>query len=397
MKKLTNRLNKSRDLWVMVVVFAAGGLAIGLTETAWNNFYATYGITATMRGMLEIPRETPGLLLVFITGFLLATGIYRTGAIARIIHAVGLLGVAYLAPTFPYMAGWTVFIALGTHIYMPIEPALAMSLAEEGQEGTRIGQMRGAATLATVIGTLVIIFGFSSNSIGYKGLFVTSSVALLIAAGLLLTFKNPQPKQKKRFHLVVRKEYWLFYVLSLLSGVRKQVNLFLIPWLLIHVWHQPLQVFAILTLITAIINIGLHPLLGKLIDRFGERRVSMGGALVTTVVCLCYALITKEVFGTTTLIILLALKVVEMLSLSTGSARHVYAKRIAVHPDDVTPTLSLGVSLDHLTAVPFPLLIGVVWDKIGYNWVFIGAAAVTLLYYGLCFFMPKPKKADATA
>ncbi len=393
MKKLANKLNISRDLLVMFVVFAAGGLAIGLTETAWNNFYATYNITATMRGMLEIPRETPGLLLVFITGFLLATGIYRTGAVARIIHAVGLIGVAFLAPTFPYMAGWMVFIALGAHIYMPIEPALAMSLAEEGKEGTRIGQLRGAATFATVIGTLIIIFGFSSHSIGYKGLFITSSVALLIAAALLLTFKSDQPKQKKRFHLVVRKKYWLFYILSLLSGVRKQVNMFLIPWLLINIWNQPLEVFALLTLITSIINIGLHPLLGKLIDRFGERRVSMGGALVTTVVCIAYAFIAKETFGTATLIVLLALKVVEMLSLSTGSARHVYAKRIAVCPKDVTPTLSLGVSLDHLTAVPFPLLIGLAWDTIGYTWVFIGAAAVTLIYYGLCFFMPKSKPA----
>ena len=58
-----------------------------------------------------------------------------------------------------------------------------------------------------------------------------------------------------------------------------------------------------------------------------------------------------------------------------GIALTTYVRRIAP-PEEHTPTLSMGVAMNHVAAVVMPLVGGLVWAHFSYQWTFaIGAAA----------------------
>jgi MFS family permease len=55
-----------------------------------------------------------------------------------------------------------------------------------------------------------------------------------------------------------------------------------------------------------------------------------------------------------------------------------YVNRIAP-PREHTPTLSMGVAMNHVAAVFMPFVGGVLWKFAGYQWTFfVGAAAAAL-------------------
>jgi len=47
--------------------------------------------------------------------------------------------------------------------------------------------------------------------------------------------------------------------------------------------------------------------------------------------------------------------------------------------DDLTPTLSMGLSIEHLVSMIAPGIAGLIWIHYGYYWVFIIAAGVGVI------------------
>jgi hypothetical protein len=60
-------------------------------------------------------------------------------------------------------------------------------------------------------------------------------------------------------------------------------------------------------------------------------------------------------------------------------ARSTYVKKIAITPEDVTPTLSAGTSFDHVIAMTVPFVGGILWTSFGYKYVFIVAAFIACI------------------
>jgi hypothetical protein len=64
-------------------------------------------------------------------------------------------------------------------------------------------------------------------------------------------------------------------------------------------------------------------------------------------------------------------------------ARSTYVRKIAVDVADVTPTLSTGVSLQHIASMVIPVFGGLLWAAVGYEAVFIAAAVIAFLNFVL--------------
>jgi hypothetical protein len=65
-------------------------------------------------------------------------------------------------------------------------------------------------------------------------------------------------------------------------------------------------------------------------------------------------------------------------------SRAVYVGQIAEEASDISPTLSLGISIDHIVAMFLPMLGGLAWRSAGergYRWVFLGGAAVAAINF----------------
>ena len=71
---------------------------------------------------------------------------------------------------------------------------------------------------------------------------------------------------------------------------------------------------------------------------------------------------------------LLVIKLLVLLGMGLST----YVNRIAP-PEELTPTLSAGISVNHVTSVAMPLVAGALLPFIGYEGVFLGTAGLILL------------------
>jgi hypothetical protein len=62
--------------------------------------------------------------------------------------------------------------------------------------------------------------------------------------------------------------------------------------------------------------------------------------------------------------------------MSVSMARATYLKKIAVRPGDVSQTLMMGVSIDHLFSILVAALGGIIWVHLGYEYVFLLGAII---------------------
>jgi predicted MFS family arabinose efflux permease len=179
--------------------------------------------------------------------------------------------------------------------------------------------------------------------------------------------------------IIIQKRYTLFYILNVLFGARKQIFITFGPWVLIKVFGEPVSTIAWLNVIASILGMFFSPQIGKLIDRFGERGVLMADAALLIGVCLGYGFADQMGLGRFALDLIYISFVLDQVLFSVGIARTTYVSKIAAKKEDVTATLSLGVTVDHVISMSIPTLGGLIWAIYGYQYVFIGAAIVACL------------------
>jgi predicted MFS family arabinose efflux permease len=78
--------------------------------------------------------------------------------------------------------------------------------------------------------------------------------------------------------------------------------------------------------------------------------------------------------------------------MSVNMARATYMKKIAIIPEDVTGTLTMGVTIDHFFSIAIAIISGLVWTKLGYQYVFIIGAFIALMNLISAIIMRQPKK-----
>ena len=368
---------KKRDLLLFIIASAFLGVSQSIDSSVFNNFlHDTFHITVSQRTLLEFPRELPGFLVVLVSGALLALGDVRIAAVANILAAVGMMGLGYLSKDFGLMVVWMTVYSMGQHLFLPVSSSIGMNLADKNNMGKILGRINGANTAAFLLTSLGTALIFRFVKISYPIAYTVGAISFLCSA--ILIFNMTPHKEKnagKRFF--VKKEYTLFYWLSVLYGARKQIFITFGPWVLIKVFNQGVTTFAMLGFIIAGIGIFFKPYVGTLIDKKGERFVLAGEAILLIVVCMGYALAGNLGFGIeNALYITAACYILDQLLTAAGMARSTYLKKIAVEAADVSPTLSMGISMDHVVSMVVPWLGGLVWKVFGYEMVFVLGAFI---------------------
>lgn len=372
-----------RDFVLFLLASAALGITQSIDTSFFNNFLNdSYHLTITQRTFLEIPREFPGFAVVFVTGLLFAFGDVRTAAVANLLGGLGALGLAFWSPEYLSMIGWLTVYSMGQHLFMPMSNSIGMNLAVDGHMGRRLGQINAVNTAVFLVTSLATAFLFRFIKIDYHLAFSFSAAAFFLAAVLILCM-TPHTGKRTGKRFVLRKEYNVFYGLNILFGARKQIFITFGPWVLIKVFGQGVATFAILSFIIAGVGIVFKPLIGHLIDTVGERFILAGEAVSLIFICLGYAftegLLANLGLGRITLYLICALFVLDQMLASVSMARATYLKKIALCDEDVSPTLSMGMTIDHMVSMFVPWLGGFVWTVLGYEYVFICGAVIATL------------------
>ncbi len=367
------------------ILFVSGLFFAGIISTALQGTFHTYlndifGIGAQARGALEFPRELPGLLTTFIISSILFIGEVNILSISIVISGLGLLGLGFFSPTYTSMVLFMMLWSLGSHLHMTIIEPIAIGYAHGGNRGHILGKMNSIRSLGIIVGTLLIWIFMGKLHVSYSTLYLGAFIISLIAGVLYFLQKRGVQKSEPRgFKFVLKKKYTRFYLLAALFGVRKQLFLVFGPWLLIKMYHREAADLAQLLLIAAVIGVFLKPYLGKLIDRFGERKILMIDAVFIVSLSTVYAVSPLLFSAYLALPILSGAFVLDELLFSLRTARTTYLSKILEDKNDLTPTLAMGISIEHIISMTAPLGAGILWAHYGYYWVFIIAAAVAII------------------
>lgn len=400
---------QKKDLILFFVVIATVNLAIGFSDGLFSNYFKdVYNTDGFQRGLIEFPRELPGVIVFFLISAIAFLGDITIAMIAQAAAAFGLIVLGLVTPSFGVMLFFLFIYSLGMHLYMPLNDSIAMSLSEKDQLGKRMGQVAGIRfAFLTIAGLLVFflfrfgVFSFQSN---IKWTFIVAAAFYVVALLLLVKLKRDvgqmrTKREKPKF--IFRKEYKFYYMLAVVFGVQKQVMIVFGPWVLIETLGQRVDTIVLLGIIASTCGMFLMPQIGKWIDRFGVKKLLYVDALSFIFVYLCYGALT-QFFNTGVLakvglpvLLTCALFVIDRLSSQMGIIRTVYLKSIALSDAEVTPTLSLAMTMDHVVSIIVGITGGVAWITFGSQYIFYTVAALSFINLAVAILVKEPRKIEA--
>lgn len=380
---LLERIRTDRDFSLFLLSGVFSGIATGINNTIFNNYLSdVYNLSADARGMVEFPRELPGVFIMLILGVLSFLGDIKIAMFGMAAASLAMVGLGLFSPTFASMMVWMMLFSLGTHILMPAAPAIGMSLSNKENYGTRLGKYAAYNLYGMLLAYVFIWIGFRFLNLNYQVSFIIAAVFFVFGAFSLGLMKSDRPR-KRTIKLVFRKRYMLYYVLCIVNGARKQVFLTFAPWVLVQIFKVDASVFAVLGMVVAIVSIATRKLVGRAIDVRGERFILSLTAILVFLICIGYSFAEDLFSPAVAAIVIAACYVIDNSMNAVEMARSTYMRKIAVDPEDVTSTLSAGTSLDHIVAMSIPFLGGLLWTAYGYKYVFIAAAVIAVLNFVL--------------
>ena len=375
------------------------GIGIGCFQAAFNNFLVDiYDIDGVDRGVLEFLRETPGVLLIALLALLHKKSDWQ---VLRIGTLVSLFAAGLLTIPVPWM-GAVVFItiwALGEHLVMPVRQSLALSIAREGKSGESLGVVTSAINAGTVIGSLVVatVFSIGTRTLGDGGQrilynIVWCGVMTLLALSIFLGGRMGEPgvQGRPRPSFYFRRKYSKFYVLELFYGARKQVFFTFGPFVLIKLYGMDTKDIALLFGISALLTALLGGrLIGRLTDRWGYRNVMIWDTVILSFVCVLYGF-AKDIFPAKTAVAVACVNYIIDAVLSNASiATNLYARTLSDSQEELTATLSSGISVNHIITVFYAIFGGWVFDQYGAKVLFSSAAILALANSAFALTIPK--------
>jgi predicted MFS family arabinose efflux permease len=334
------------------------------------------GMDGAQNGYLIAIRELPGFLLIFVAAALLKLGMARATAVSLLTMGVGYALYAtsgsFLSLIVPTLIG-----SIGFHSWLQLHDALGLSIARPGEEGSVLGKFRGigfGGTLAALIGVWAILFAVSrvsgdlalAQGPWLRGLYIVSGIAAVVGAVAIWRFpvsEDARAAAKAAPAITWRKEYRLYYALSFLDGSRQQIYFAFAPFVLVEQFGVDAVSLTTLLIIAALINWRMGPIVGKLVDRHGEKRMLTVGYSMHILVFLGFALSQNLWFLYLTY---LGYNFLFLFSIGTTT----YLRKIC-RREDLAPSLAMGVSLAHLTAVVVPIVGAALWARLGYQFPFL--------------------------
>ena len=369
------------------------GVAFGLKRGIQDNYLSDImQIDEFERGLVEFFRESPGLLLMFILALMYKFADSRIFKVGIGLMVAGLAGLLLTSSSGFFMTKvfvvtfMTIFSA-GEHVIMPVRSTIAMELAKSEKSGASLGittslnQLGNIAGFLLVTGLFLILgrFGYTrSDLIGYRIVFAIAFVLMIGAAFVAAALKETSLKTPRQ-RLYFARKFRTFYMLEVFYGSRKQIFLTFAPYVLILQYGASPSIIAMLFAICAVFVMLFGPLIGRLIDKVGYKAVMVGDTLVLVIVCIMYGFAHRLFPPNIAFIVVCVNFVLDQIISIASMASNIYVKDIASNQEELTATLSTGISVNHIFSILIALLGGWVWKVTGIEVLFSISAFLGVL------------------
>ena len=383
-----------KELLLFFAIVGLFGFASGMSENVINNFFFdAYNVDPVQRGLLEIPREMPGVLAFLVIALASPIGDVRLSMLAQILCIIGMSVLGFFTPPYAIMVMFVFVHSMGSHLFFPLQDSIALSIIGDKDVGKRMGQYGSIRTACAMVASIIIFIGFRAGVFSFvtqlKMPFVIGVIGFIsVFAMLLLLYKKYNvvgEARKKKFEIIIKKEYKFYYILAILTGVHRQIIMVFGTWVLVQILRQQADTMSLLGIVSAFFGAIMLPAVGRLIDRLGTKKILLTEGLLFIILYAVFGFMSggfsSGMLSLTgiPLFVFFGMFIADRLVMQLGIVRSIYLRSIVTDPADITPTLATGLSMDHVVSIAFASISGVVWNALGPQYVFYTAATLSII------------------
>ena len=350
---------------------AAVPLSFAIWQALINNFaIEQVNFTGVEIGILQSLREVPGFIAFGVIFLLLIMREQTIAFVALIALGIGTAITGFL-PTVMGLYFTTVLMSMGYHYAETIQQSLTLQLIDKYQLPVVMGRQIavGAFTGLFAFGALYLLVDLLD--LGYRLIYLLGGGAtVMIAIFMVLKFPHFEGEAEQHKKMIIRKRYWLYYLLTFLSGARRQIFVVFAGFLMVEKFHFNVGEMTMLFLVNGVLTIYLAPRIGRLVSHWGERRTLTLEYIGLIIVFSGYAFVESAIFAC-------LLYIVDHIFFAMAIALKSYLKKIA-DPADMAATAGVSFSINHIAAVILPAVLGIVWI-VSPSMVFFTGTAIALM------------------
>ncbi len=355
---------------LLFLLIIANTIAFVTWRVMLNNFAVEEAaFTGEEIGILQSLREVPGFL-AFTAVLILVLVRQQTFAILALL-TLG-IGTAITAfyPTALWLYFTTVVMSIGFHYLETLHSSLSLQWLSKEEAPTVLGKILSAKAITQFV-VLCLLYGYLYFFAANYVLVYCLAGGITVAIGVYCwrAFPHFEDHVVQRKTLFLRKQYWLYYVLTFLAGARRQIFTVFAGFLMVEKFAFPVEDVVLLTLVNAALTYWLAPKIGALISSIGERRALTLEYTGLVIVFVSYAFVDS-------IAVAVALYLLDHLFFAMAIAIKTYFQKIA-DPGDIAATASISFTINHIAAVVLPALLGFVW-LISPSAVFLTGAAIAM-------------------
>lgn len=378
---------------LLILMAIALPLAFSVWSALLNNFVVEIiRFDGLDIGLLHTIREIPGFLAVGVISILL---FFREQTLALLMLCVLGLATAVTA-WFPFLSGIltiTLLSSIGFHFFETVNQSLQLQWFSKKEAPRKLGKLMAIGSAATLIAYTFLVLGWDKLNLSFNSAYMIAGFSCfsLAVLGYLIfpNFEAPIPQTKK---MVLRKRYWLYYLLQFMSGARRQIFVVFAGFMMVERFGLDVQQLTTIYLINLMFNIALAPLLGRAVARYGERKALALEYFGLSLVFFAYGGI--YLFGWGVFIATL-LYLLDHLFFALALAIKTYFQKIA-DPQDIAATAAVAFTINHIAAIFLPLGLGFLWLASPFL-VFCTAGTLSVISFALALLIPRqPVKGNET-
>ena len=381
MKKLLSDRNLFNPISLLILMSIAMPIAFNAWSAMLNNFVVEKAaFTGVEIGILQSLREVPGFLS-FTLIFVLLVIKEQTFAV----FSLALLGLGVcLTGFFPTVYGLyftTVLMSIGFHYFEAVKQSLSLQWLSKEEAPIILGKLLAVGSLTSLIvyGCLWTLLEFFQ--LPYWINFAIEGVICIFLALVMFIFYPAFPsKVEQNQNLVLRKRYWLYYLLTFLSGARRQIFVVFAAFLMVEKFGYSASQVTLLFLVNYAFNYLFAEKIGSLIGKFGERRALTFEYIGLIIVFIAYGLVENATVAA-------FLYILDHMFFALAIAITTYFQKIA-DPKDMASNAGVSFTINHIAAIVVPALLGLVWMW-SHSLVFYIGAIFALLSLIAAQFIPK--------
>ena len=395
MPNILNILKKtvfSKEPFGLLILLA---IAMPIAFSTWvallNNFVIEVsGFSGVEIGWLQSVREIPGFLAVCVIFILFFISEQRLAYISLALLALA-VAVTALFPEFKGLIITTLISSIGFHYYETVNQSLQLQWLKKETAPSSIGWIVAAGSGSAFFVYIAIIILWLNLNFNYFFIyFFAGFLCLLIVIFCFFYYPQFQIGKKQRVAIVLKRRYWVYYTLQFFSGARRQIFVVFASFMMVEKYGFDVHQITFLLLANFLINIFMAPLIGRFIEKFGERLSLIVEYFGLMVIFLLYA---GLYYFDWSYIVASILFIADHMFFGLAFAMKTYFQKIA-DSEDFAPTAAVAFTINHISAVFLPVLLGYIWIH-NNSAVFYLAAVLSFISLIVAILIPRfPSKGN---